>query len=85
MSVTMIAQRGRECLEINQFSFLCKDNERDIRAQGLDRHAAYEIFGPVQKRSTNVLGALCNNIFQEALIKVLVASREDDAKLKMKK
>ena len=50
-----------------------KDNERDIRARGLDRQAAYEVFGPVQKRSTNVLGALCNSIFQEALIKVLVA------------
>ena len=40
---------------------------------------AYEIFGPVQKRSTDFLGALCNNAFQQALIKFSVASWEDDA------
>ena len=56
-----------------------KDNECDIRAQNLDRHTAYEIFGPVQKRPTDFLGALCNNTFQQALIKYLVTSWEDDA------
>ena len=58
---------------------LIKNNERDIRAQGLDRHTTYEIFGPVQKRPTDFLGALCNNVFQQILIKFLVASWEDDA------
>ena len=29
-----------------------KNNERDIPAQDLDRHTAYEISGPVQKRPT---------------------------------
>ena len=56
-----------------------KDNERHIQAQGLARHTAYEISGPVQKRSTNFLEALRNNALQQALIKLLVASWEDDA------
>ena len=55
-----------------------KDNERDIQAQDLDRHTPYDIFGPVQKRPTDFLGALCNNAFQQTLIKILVASWEDD-------
>ena len=42
-----------------------KDNERNIRAQDLDRHTAYEIFGPVQKRPTDFLGASCNDAFQQ--------------------
>ena len=53
-----------------------KDNERDIRTHGLDRHTAYEILGPVQKWPTDFLGALCNNAFQQALMKFLVASWE---------
>ena len=56
-----------------------KDNEHDIQAQGFDRHTAYEIFDPVQKQPTDFLGALCNNEFQQALIKFLVASWQDDA------
>ena len=56
-----------------------KDNEHDIQAQGFDRHTAYEIFDPVQKQPTDFLGALCNNEFQQALIKFLVASCQDDA------
>ena len=55
------------------------DNECDIQAQGLDRHTAYEIFSPTQKQPTDLLGALCNNAFQQALIKFSVASWEDNA------
>ena len=56
-----------------------KNNGHDIRVQGLDRHTASEICGPVQKRPTDFLGALCSNAFQQAIIKFLVASLEDDA------
>ena len=56
-----------------------KDNERDIRAQGLDRHTVYKISGPVQKRPTDFVGALRNNAFKQALIKFLVTSWKDDA------
>ena len=56
-----------------------KDNERDIRAQGLDRHTAYEISGPVQNRPNDFVGALRNNAFKQALIKFLVISWEDEA------
>ena len=55
------------------------DYERAIRAQGLDRHIAYEISGPVQKRPTDFLGALRKNAFKQALMKLLVASWKDDA------
>ena len=40
-----------------------KNNERDIRLQGVDRHTVYEISDPVQKRSTDFLGTLRNNAF----------------------
>ena len=50
-----------------------KDNECDIWVQGLDWHTAYEIYEPVQKQPADFLGALCNNAFQQALIKFLVA------------
>ena len=43
-----------------------KDNERDIRAQGLNRHTLYELSSPVQKRPIDFLGALRNNAFQQA-------------------
>ena len=56
-----------------------KNNGHDIRVQGLDRHTASEICGPVQKRPTDFLGALCSNAFQQAIIKFLIASLEDDA------
>ena len=46
-----------------------KDNERDIPTRGLDCHTAYEISDPVQKQPTDFLGAVCNNGFQQALIK----------------
>ena len=56
-----------------------KNNQRDIPAQDLGRHTSYEISGPVQKRLTNFVGALCNNAFKQTLIKFLVTSSEDDA------
>ena len=56
-----------------------KYNERDVRAQGLDRHRAYEISGPVQKQPPDFLLDFCNNEFQQTSIKFLVASWEDDA------
>ena len=47
-----------------------KDNECNIRAQGLDIHnTAYEISGLVQKRPIDFLGALRNNTFEQALIR----------------
>ena len=49
----------------------------------MDRHTAYERSGLVQKRPTDSLGALCNNAFQQTLIKFLVASWEDDANAKI--
>ena len=56
-----------------------KDKERDIRAQGLDRNTAYEMSGPVQNRPNDFVGALRNNAFKQALIKILVISWENDA------
>ena len=56
-----------------------KNNGLDIRVQGLDRHTVSEIHGPVQKRPTDFLGALCNSAFQQVIIKFLVGSLEDDA------
>ena len=56
-----------------------KNNECDIRAQGLDRHWVYGISGAVQKRSTNFLGVLRNNQFQHAIIKLLVGLWENNA------
>ena len=56
-----------------------KNNQRGIPAQDLGRHTSYEISGPVQKRLTNFVGALCNNAFKQTLIKFLVTSSEDDA------
>ena len=43
------------------------------------QHMQYLASGPVQKRPTDFFGALRNNPFQQALIKVLVASWKDDA------
>ena len=50
------------------------NNERDIRVQSLDKHTAYEISGPVQKRPTVFVGALRNNAFKQALIRFLITS-----------
>ena len=47
-----------------------KNNQaQDFPAQDLGRHTSYEISGPVQKRLTNFVGALCNNAFKQALMK----------------
>ena len=59
-----------------------KNNGLDIRVQGLHRHTVSEIYGPVQKRPTDFLGALCNSAFQQVIIKFLVGSLEDDANSK---
>ena len=74
-----------EIFEFSRSSFTAKKiapsikyHERDGGGQGLDRHTASEISGPVQKQPTDFLGALCNNAFQQALIKFLVGSQEDD-------
>ena len=45
----------------------------------MDRHTTYQISGPVQARLTDFLGALRKKAFQQALMKFLVASWEDDA------
>ena len=45
-----------------------KDNERDIRAQSLDKKR------PVQKRPRDFVGALRNNAFKQALIRFLITS-----------
>ena len=45
----------------------------------MDWDAAYQISDPVQKLPTDFLGTLCSNAFQQALIKLSVASWGNDA------
>ena len=48
-----------------------KDCERDLRST--DRHSAYEIVGPEQKRPSNWLSSLRNDNFKSELVKFLTS------------